>query len=293
MHGRRVALGSDVNGAGQLPGPRFGPQAAAAIADERDRRVRPATGAASRRAQVFAQTDGVAYTTPIENHRAHRFPDYSGEPFVAAFDAEERDFWEAIAIVRTGIPPQDAEQPNDAVRPAPTKNFIVNLATGLGATARADIPVAIPWNRWAMPFPLYHDDAPVQLAAFLARQGQAALPADPQRTRELTLKLRRVWQHWHQMEGPAGNEPLWPWRQDRFGPAGSGLYDASGRIHRSRAGERDFDVNVDGMAHYGLLPDFLQDVANVGVPDQVVRTLYRSAEDYIRVWETCERRRTS
>jgi hypothetical protein len=41
------------------------------------------------------------------------------------------------------------------------------------------------------------------------------------------------------------------------------------------------------MAHYGLLPDFLQDVANVGVPDSALDGLYRSAEDYIRTWETC------
>ncbi len=29
---------------------------------------------------------------------------------------------------------------------------------------------------------------------------------------------------------------------------------------RSVAGEGDFDINWDGVAHYGMLPDFLQDL---------------------------------
>jgi hypothetical protein len=57
---------------------------------------------------------------------------------------------------------------------------------------------------------------------------------------------------------------------------------------RSTAGRRDYDVNIDGMAHYGLLPDLLQDLRNVGVQLQDMAALYRSAEDYIRVWERCE-----
>ena len=48
---------------------------------------------------------------------------------------------------------------------------------------------------------------------------------------------------------------------------------------------------MDGMAHYGLLPDFLQDLHNVGVQPQDMTALYRSAEDYVRVWERCEARR--
>ena len=29
---------------------------------------------------------------------------------------------------------------------------------------------------------------------------------------------------------------------------------------------RDFDYNLDGLAHYGMLPDMLQDLKNVGLP---------------------------
>jgi microsomal dipeptidase-like Zn-dependent dipeptidase len=48
---------------------------------------------------------------------------------------------------------------------------------------------------------------------------------------------------------------------------------------------RVYDYNVDGLAHYGLLPDMLQDLKNVGMPDEDRALLFRSAEDYIRMWE--------
>ena len=36
-------------------------------------------------------------------------------------------------------------------------------------------------------------------------------------------------------------------------------------LKRSTAGpHRYFDYNIDGMAHYGMLPDFLQDLRNTG-----------------------------
>jgi microsomal dipeptidase-like Zn-dependent dipeptidase len=55
------------------------------------------------------------------------------------------------------------------------------------------------------------------------------------------------------------------------------------------AGTRVFNINHDGMAHYGLLPDLLQDLANVGLPQSTMRTLFQSAEHYIQMWEKCER----
>lgn len=46
-----------------------------------------------------------------------------------------------------------------------------------------------------------------------------------------------------------------------------------------------FDYNVDGFAHYGMLPDFLQDVKNVGMPRDAFEALFSSAEAYVRTWE--------
>jgi hypothetical protein len=54
---------------------------------------------------------------------------------------------------------------------------------------------------------------------------------------------------------------------------------------RSAAGMRDFDYNLDGLAHYGLLKDFVQDLRNIGVTEAQLRPLFRSAEDYLRIWD--------
>jgi hypothetical protein len=63
------------------------------------------------------------------------------------------------------------------------------------------------------------------------------------------------------------------------------------RKRLSYAGRRDFDLNLDGVAHNGLLPDFLQDAKNVGLTHEHLEPLFRSAEDYVRVWEKCESQR--
>lgn len=64
-------------------------------------------------------------------------------------------------------------------------------------------------------------------------------------------------------------------------------------LARCVAGTREFDVNVDGMAHYGMLPDFLQDSVNVaraaGRPE-ALKPLFRSAEVYLEMWEKIEQR---
>jgi len=54
---------------------------------------------------------------------------------------------------------------------------------------------------------------------------------------------------------------------------------------QSVAGERRFDYNCDGLAHYGMLPDFLQDTRNAAVGAGAFRPLMRSAEDMIEMWE--------
>jgi hypothetical protein len=62
-------------------------------------------------------------------------------------------------------------------------------------------------------------------------------------------------------------------------------------LSRSYASERDFDVNIDGVAHYGMLPDFVQDLRNLGLTDADLAPLFRSAEDYIELWARCRTER--
>jgi microsomal dipeptidase-like Zn-dependent dipeptidase len=56
-----------------------------------------------------------------------------------------------------------------------------------------------------------------------------------------------------------------------------------------RPGKKSFDVNTDGLAHYGLLPDFLRDVANQFGSDEPLVPFFRSAQRFIETWERCER----
>ncbi|MEX2458895.1 MAG: hypothetical protein WD770_07920 [Actinomycetota bacterium] len=55
-------------------------------------------------------------------------------------------------------------------------------------------------------------------------------------------------------------------------------------IHKQRSGERVYDVNVDGVAHYGLYPDWIEDLRMQAGP-AIVRDLARGAEAYLQTWE--------
>lgn len=53
-------------------------------------------------------------------------------------------------------------------------------------------------------------------------------------------------------------------------------------------GTKAWDIGVDGMAHYGLLPDLLQQWACDGVDERSSRPLLRSAEGYVATWKRAE-----
>ncbi len=59
-------------------------------------------------------------------------------------------------------------------------------------------------------------------------------------------------------------------------------------VDRQRTGERVWDVNTDGGAHIGLLPDWVEQVRQVG-GDQLVTDLLGGAESYLRTWSGAQR----
>ena len=107
-----------------------------------------------------------------------------------------------------------------------------------------------------------------QRAAYYVRRGMVELgQSDHSRVVDLMGKIKSIYDKWEAMQGD--NRPL----------------------SRSKAGpRRDFDINIDGMAHYGMFPDFLQDLRNVGLTAEDLAPLFRSAYDYTQMLETCERR---
>jgi microsomal dipeptidase-like Zn-dependent dipeptidase len=60
-------------------------------------------------------------------------------------------------------------------------------------------------------------------------------------------------------------------------------------FQRQRTGQRTFDLNSDGVAHYGLIADLLADVQQHG-GTPALRSLFRSAEAYLRMWQLAYRR---
>jgi microsomal dipeptidase-like Zn-dependent dipeptidase len=74
-------------------------------------------------------------------------------------------------------------------------------------------------------------------------------------------------------------------------PADIHKINQNGPLKPYQAGDRVFDFNYDGLAHYGLVPDMLQDLKNVEMPKRDMQALFESAEGYLRMWEKAEHAR--
>lgn len=260
MGGRGVAIGTDVNGAAGLPGPRFGTFAAfGASAD--------ACRSSERRSEIDSQTNGVSYTSPIRDYRWYRFEN-SGP---GGYDEEERDIWQGIAQYEAGFNPDLATHPPSdfplyhlgkaakSIKVRHEQQVVDEITLGLWRGGQEEPTVHGQMAEW----PLW------QQAAYIARKGlveQISVNLDRQALGRVS-RITAIWKKWQKMKG--NNRPL----------------------IRSTAGERrDFDINLDGMAHYGMLPDFLQDICNSGLTPQDLAPLFRSAHDYVQMWKACEQR---
>jgi hypothetical protein len=79
-----------------------------------------------------------------------------------------------------------------------------------------------------------------------------------------------------------------------FGVLYPGLYNESVvdnsnvRFHRQVTGNRTFDVNKDGMAHYGLMPDYIK-YRQVQDPNLQLNAFFRGTEAYLRMLNRVER----
>ncbi|MFJ1969982.1 discoidin domain-containing protein [Streptomyces sp. NPDC087903] len=63
--------------------------------------------------------------------------------------------------------------------------------------------------------------------------------------------------------------------------------DGGSVIDRQTTGQRTFDLNTDGAAHVGMIPDWIEDIRLVGGQD-VVDDLFRGAESYLGTWGAAE-----
>ncbi len=65
-------------------------------------------------------------------------------------------------------------------------------------------------------------------------------------------------------------------------------------VHQNHSGQRVYDINKDGVAHYGLYPDWLQDLRKVagaqhsGDGTNIVADMSRGPEAYLQMWERAQ-----
>ena len=77
--------------------------------------------------------------------------------------------------------------------------------------------------------------------------------------------------------GAAANPVTYPFRS----------FDGGSLINRQRSGTRVYDINIDGVDHYGLYPDWIEDLRMVA-GQQIVEDMANGAEAYLRMWARAE-----
>ncbi|MET8683262.1 discoidin domain-containing protein [Streptomyces sp. NPDC004732] len=64
--------------------------------------------------------------------------------------------------------------------------------------------------------------------------------------------------------------------------------DGGSVVDKQTTGERTWNFNTDGAAHYGMVPDWIEDIRNVG-GKEVVDDLFSGAESYLSTWGNSEK----
>ena len=67
------------------------------------------------------------------------------------------------------------------------------------------------------------------------------------------------------------------------------VYDST--FTRCSTGNRTWDINIDGVAHYGLWPDYVHSWSLAGMTSQEKNVFMSSAEHFTQMWEKCEMRK--
>jgi hypothetical protein len=249
-----IGLGTDWNSLLVGPGPRFGTRAANGLEGEAGEG--DAAWTAAIRGERFddaqIQTAGVAYSpaTPLIDWRDHRFADhqlYKG----TALEGFGEKMWQALAVVASGVD----------LTLATTQTGVGSKLTLAAMGQKIDPDVldlalgmtGMP-SRQAPEGPFHRVGAIYQTAFDRAMEDLTVVA--------LCDGMMAIKRRWDAMTGP--NVPL---KRAMAGPL------------------RDFDYNLDGLAHYGMFPDMFQDLKNVGFPATEMAALFGSAEKYIAVWE--------
>jgi microsomal dipeptidase-like Zn-dependent dipeptidase len=64
-------------------------------------------------------------------------------------------------------------------------------------------------------------------------------------------------------------------------------FDGGVTFDRQQSGSRVFDINTDGVAHYGMYPDWIEDVRQIA-GNSAIRDMTQGPEAYLQMWERAE-----
>ena len=68
-------------------------------------------------------------------------------------------------------------------------------------------------------------------------------------------------------------------------------FDGGTLMSKQRSGSRVYDINVDGVPHMGLRPDYVEDLRMLE-GGQIVTDMANGAEVYLRMWAQAQAART-
>ena len=258
MNLKGIALATD-RGMTDFIGPRFGPNSAYALKDEKLLSARVNL----RKEQRLAQRNGVRYDVPMSSFHPEWYENLEMKGGILAILDEqvvtftEEDIWKALAAFEAGVGKDNTPISRDILHIGRIKNFYDGLTI-----TQLDNPL------------IKNADYFERAAMFCAKNNKGIttlpgydgwFPMDKEYIMTLHNTIIPVLQSWQSKYG--NNQPL----------------------RRYKTGNRYWDFNTDGMAHYGLMPDFLQDLKNIGLGSYNLSLLFRSAEDYIQMWEKTEK----
>jgi hypothetical protein len=239
-----VALGTDWNALLAGPGPRFGPRAASGLDGE-------------------AEHGDLDWKKTVQ---AERRAGAAAQAAGVLYDTPIRD-WRTYRFSNPDLyigSPVEGEGhllwQAMALVEAGVDLARADVAAALRKPPALDVPaLELALGLRGMPGPAGSD---FHRAGVLASDPAPLFPGENPHVRALVAALREVRGLWAAMR--AGTSP--PMRRSTAGPV------------------RDFDFNIDGLAHYGLLPDMIQDLKNVGLGDAALERLFQSADRYVDVW---------
>ena len=248
MDFRGVALCTD-RGMTDFIGPRFGPNSAYALKDEK----LPELKVAERQRQRLAQTNGVRYDNLMRSYHPSWYENYETSIVDIVVPYFEEDVWKALAANEAGYNRNSIPAGRELTKELRVKNFI----EGLQINAIEDPGIfTFHWFEKAAMFCIRTGRSVQTLPRY-----NSWLLGDQNFVISTYNQILPIWRTWNARTG--NNQPL----------------------RRYQTGNRAWDFNTDGMAHYGLMPDFLQDLRNIGLRPTLLSFLFNSAEDYIKMWE--------